>query len=227
MVKIGNVKLDSKPRIVAVIDEFVPVAQIVELKQGGVDFLEMRVDCFKEPLGEIITYLKDVRKSVELPSIGTVRETESNCDIRLDVFKEIIPLVDCIDIELDNSLSARVRSLCVGKTVMVSEHDFEKTPSVEGLNDMVKRALDQGAAIVKIAVMANTTDDVRRLLHFTEECKTPLVTIAMGPLGTVSRVIAPLFGSLFTYGYLNKAVAPGQLSVKQLLDEVALFYPNR
>ena len=90
---------------------------------------------------------------------------------------------------------------------------------------MVDRALLQGADIIKIAVMARSTADVTRLLRFTEDCKVPLVTIAMGPLGSVSRVIAPLFGSLFTYGFIHRPVAPGQLSVEKLIEERTLYFP--
>ncbi len=225
MVKIGNFELRKKPGIVAIIDEVVSVDKIVALKEKGIDLIELRIDCFDIPIEETVSYVKNLRSSVDIPSIGTVRETDFNRDRRLEFFQAIVPFVDCVDIELGTPISKEILSCSKGKTILVSEHDFEKTPSNDSLQSMVDRALDQEADIVKIAVMATSTADVTRLLRFTEDCKVPLVTIAMGPLGTVTRVIAPLFGSLFTYGFMHRPVAPGQLSVNKLVEELSLYFP--
>jgi len=138
-----------------------------------------------------------------------------------------VPYVDAIDIELDTPIGPDVIAGAEGKTIIVSEHDFTSTPSVEGLNHMVEQGIQQGADIVKIATMATCVQDITRLLRFTEDCTTPLVTIAMGPLGTASRVFAPLFGSLYTYGFITESVAPGQISAEELAKEFKLYYTQR
>jgi 3-dehydroquinate dehydratase I len=158
--------------------------------------------------------------------IGTVRENDYTRATRSDIFKAIIPFVDSVDIELGTGISDAVLSAAAGKTIIVSEHDFASTPDTAALQSMADRAKKQGADIFKIAAMANSRDDVVRLLQFTYMCDVPMVSIAMGPLGTVSRVIAPLFGSLFTYGYLTKPVAPGQLPVAKLVEEMKLYFPG-
>ncbi|HEX3018901.1 MAG TPA: type I 3-dehydroquinate dehydratase [Chitinispirillaceae bacterium] len=226
MVKIGNFESGRKPGIVAIIDEMIDIKEVAALKVKGIDLIELRIDCFNATIEQTLSYIKKIRSNVDLPSIGTVRETDFNRNNRLEYFKAISPFVDCVDIELGTPISKEILACCKGKTILVSEHDFEKTPSMDAFNNMVERALSQGADIVKIAVMAQSTADVRRLLRFTEECKVPLVTIAMGPLGTVSRVIAPLFGSLFTYGFINRPVAPGQLSAEKLVEEIKLYFPE-
>jgi 3-dehydroquinate dehydratase-1 len=38
----------------------------------------------------------------------------------------------------------------------------------------------------------------------------------MGEAGVMTRVLAPLYGAPFTYAALEKAVAPGQLTVAQM-----------
>jgi 3-dehydroquinate dehydratase-1 len=225
MVSIGNCTLGTVPRIAAIVDEFIPLAALLALP-GKVDLLEMRVDRYDGPLEAIVAYLEKVRKKTGLPMLGTVRENDRTKSDRVAIFKAIMPFVDSIDIELGTQISDEVRALATGKTILVSEHDFNQTPDVAGLEDMVTRAKAQGADIVKIAAMANSRDDVIRLLEFNRACKEPLITIAMGSLGTVSRVIAPLFGSLFTYGYLTKPVAPGQLSVERLVEEFHTFFPT-
>ena len=225
MTKIGNFELGIKPGIVAIIDEMISVEEITALKGKGIDLIELRIDCFDAPLEETVSYVKKIRSSIDIPSIGTVRETDFNKNNRLEFFQAIAPFVDCVDIELGTPISKEILACSKGKTILVSEHDFEKTPSFDALQSMVDRALLQGADIIKIAVMARSTADVTRLLRFTEDCKVPLVTIAMGPLGSVSRVIAPLFGSLFTYGFIHRPVAPGQLSVEKLIEERTLYFP--
>lgn len=186
----------------------------------------MRIDCYAEPLNRIVDYLAEVRSTVNLPIIGTVRENAQTAGKRIDIFNAILPHVDAIDIELGTDISARVRSLAQGKTIIVSEHDFEKTPDTAGLETIVVQSRREGADIIKIATMAHSRSDVVRLMEFTRACKEPVVTIAMGAVGSVSRVIAPLFGSLFTYGYLEKAVAPGQLPVDVLARDIERYFPE-
>jgi 3-dehydroquinate dehydratase type I len=85
---------------------------------------------------------------------------------------------------------------------------------------IVDRALSQGADIVKIATIARNEEDAWRLLRFARKCTVPIVAFAMGEEGAFSRVKACEYKSLFTYGYITKAVAPGQLSALELLREI-------
>lgn len=226
MVKIGDLELGKKACIAAIIDEMLTKEKLLESGSGEADLFEMRIDCFSQPIDSVIEYVKYIKDEFGLPMIGTVRETDTNRTSRVEIFRKLLPLVDGIDLELGTSINDEVLSFAEGKTVIISEHDFNKTPSCEELNSIVERSLHQGAHIVKIAAMANCREDVTRLLRYTEDCAVPLVTISMGEIGAVSRVIAPLFGSLYTYGYLTRPVAPGQFSVKTLLKEVGLFFPN-
>jgi 3-dehydroquinate dehydratase-1 len=227
MVSIGNCELGKTPRVVAIIDEFFSAEKVLEMKVTGVDLFEMRIDCLSPPLDKIVTYLDSVWTIASLPMIGTVRENDWTRKDRVNIFRAIMPFVDSIDLELDTPISGEVRSFAEDKIVVISEHDFTKTPKDSELKDIVSRSIDQGADIAKLAVMANSADDVRRLFWFTQTCTTPIVTIAMGPLGSVSRVISPLFGSLFTYGFIEKPNAPGQLAAKKLVDEIDLYFPGK
>ncbi len=224
-IKIGSIELGKYPGIVAVIDSPVPVVTLKEFRENGVSLLEIRVDLFADPFATVWEYVRNIRSSVDLPIIATIRETDTNRDNRLDQFEQIIPFVDAVDIELDAAINRDVISRATGKTVIVSEHDFEKTPSLDDLAEIVDRANDLGADIIKIAAMAGNKDDVTRLLTFTETRPENMVTISMGEIGALSRITAPLFGSLFTYGFVSKAVAPGQIALDTILDELKWFYP--
>ncbi len=221
----GGLRLGEKPEVVAILDRMYPAGEVASIARAGAGILEVRADCFEGPLERLLDYCARIREAAPMPIIGTVRENDQTRESRQAIFEAIAPHVDCVDIEIDAPIAPAVISLANGKTVMVSEHDFDGTPDHEGLQRIVDAALGMGANIVKIATMANCREDVTRLLRFTEECEANLVTMAMGPVGTISRVIAPLFGSLFTYGYIGEAVAPGQLPALELVALLERFFP--
>jgi 3-dehydroquinate dehydratase-1 len=104
--------------------------------------------------------------------------------------------------------------------VIISFHDFKKTPSKEELDAIVNSCFSQGADIAKIACMANSHRDSVRLLSLLDSDKTVL-PIGMGEKGRITRVAAPLMGSPFTFASLLKDdnTAPGQYckeSLKQI-----------
>jgi 3-dehydroquinate dehydratase-1 len=219
MIGIGTLELGKKPLVAAVVDTIVPMQDLIDLKRMGVDILEIRVDLIDKTLDCIVRCLGDLKKAVALPVIGTVRENERTKEDRSAIFTAIMPYVDCIDIELGASIAAQVQAQAraAGKTVIVSEHDFEKTPADMELQSIVDRAVAQGADIVKIATTAKNEEDAWRLLRFAKSNKAPIVAFAMGEAGTFSRIKACEYGSLFTYGYITKPVAPGQISAEELI----------
>jgi 3-dehydroquinate dehydratase len=50
----------------------------------------------------------------------------------------------------------------------------------------------------------------------------------MGPKGRVSRIVAPVFGSAFSYASLRKGTetAPGQLTVSEMRDALRFIGAN-
>jgi 3-dehydroquinate dehydratase-1 len=227
MISIGSCKLGKIPCVVAIIDRPFKKAVIQKCVSAGVDILEIRVDCFKGSFEAAAEYIHKVKLWTKCPLIGTIRENKKNKSQRLAQFKKIVPLVDCLDIEIDTPIRDAVIALARKKcTIMISEHDFKTTPDLKRLNQIAAQAKKAKAQIVKIAAMAKGADDVTRLLEFSKQCSTPVVAISMGDYGKISRLLAPLFGSLFTYGYISKSVAPGQISVFQLVDDIQRYYPE-
>jgi 3-dehydroquinate dehydratase-1 len=226
MVAIGSCALGKYPKVVAIVDKFIAVDELVSLKKNGVDLLEIRVDLINAPFDKVMQYLHSVKDMTGLPMIGTIRENERTVKNRVAMFKEIVYVVDAIDVELGSPVSDTILANANNATIIISEHDYQKTPSDDDLRDMITRACAQGADIVKLAVMSNSGDDVYRLFKVTKECTVPIVAIGMGPFGTVTRVFAPLYGSLFTFGFIGDVVAPGQLPILKLIDEIRLYYPT-
>ena len=225
-IKIGGVELGKTPRIAAIIDDFIPVETVKGFKEKGASLLEVRVDLFSAQFDSILEYLKKLRESVENPIIGTIRETDQNRDERLSMFERIIPLVDSIDIEIDAAINHEVIKRAGGKTIIISYHDFERTPSNDELLQIIETAKGLGADIIKIAAMANSKEEVMRLLNFTGTRSENLVTISMGDIGRLSRIQAPLYGSLFTYAYINEKIAPGQISLEEMAREYKARYQD-
>jgi 3-dehydroquinate dehydratase-1 len=222
MITIGSLELGKTPCVAAVVDEIVPPVDLLDLKKKGVALLEVRADLIEKPLDCIVRYVGDMRTAVGLPMIGTVRENDRTRGKRPEMFAALMSLIDCIDIELGALEAPQVMALArsQGKAVLVSVHDFEKTPDLPGLQSIVDRAIAQGAQIVKVVTTAQTEDDAWRLLKFARSCSTPIVAFAMGAAGSFSRIRACEYGSLFTYGYIKNAVAPGQLSAEALVEGI-------
>ncbi|MGB7569525.1 MAG: type I 3-dehydroquinate dehydratase, partial [Chitinivibrionales bacterium] len=200
---IGTCELGSVPRTVAIIDRPLWAEDIVQLQEIGTDILEIRADSFTQDIQSTCAFIAEIKKACSLPLIGTIRENTGNSDKRLEFFKSIIPLVDAIDIELDNSITAEVIRMAAGRTIIVSEHDFQGTPDNNALQGIVEKALTLGGHIIKIAVLAKNQEDVVRLLQFVHGCTANIVAFSMGEYGTISRVMSMLFGSLFSYGFVT------------------------
>ncbi len=233
MLKIGDVKLGKLPRVVlGVIGESPVVAQAAG---EGVDILEVRVDLFEGQLTQasVVDEVK-VLKRHEMPLIGTIRgkgEVRGKVKLsdaeRADLYQNISPLVDAIDIDLSATILKPVVAAARRNknTVILSHHNFNGTPSESGLRQIIGKASKLGADIIKIATLAKNESDVLRLLQFTAAHRPKnLVTIAMGNIGTVSRLMFPLAGSLMTY--TSVALSDGQIDAKRLIADLRLYYPR-
>lgn len=106
--------------------------------------------------------------------------------------------------------------------LIVSYHDFKKTPSLNTLKNIYNRAGAVGADIVKISVFANAYEDNLRLLGLgaavgAGKRRRPLIITSMGVKGRLGRIAAPLFGSIIVFAAADKKslTAPGQLTLEQ------------
>jgi 3-dehydroquinate dehydratase type I len=101
--------------------------------------------------------------------------------------------------------------------VIISYHNYEKTPDLDELERIVQECYKQGADLAKIATHVNVNRDNSKIISL---YKAPgrLVAIGMGDLGRISRIVAPFLGAEFTYASLNETVAtaPGQISYEKL-----------
>jgi 3-dehydroquinate dehydratase I len=127
---------------------------------------------------------------------------------------------DYIDIGIDTKEEFVKKIIkAAGKKVtkiIVSFHDFKKTPSQSKLKEIVLKAKKTGADIVKIVTFAKKKADNLRVISLYEE-EIPIIAFTMGQLGKISRINALFFGPFINYIALDaaKKTAPGQLTLKE------------
>jgi 3-dehydroquinate dehydratase I len=204
-----------------------------QIKNLGVGLLELRADLFKKlDAAYIIDQIKH-RRPLKIPLLLTLRNQKKegalkifSDDLKMQIIKAALPLVDMVDIELSSPLLKQVMVLArkFKKKVIISSHFLQGMP--RDLESILKKSLSARADIVKIAAKACSFDDVMTMLAFTHRHrKHPLITMSLGPLVSVSRLVLPAAGSLYTYTFLNKPAASGQVDALTLKSHLKVYYP--
>jgi len=188
------------------------------------DLIELRVDYLK---GVKLELLLENRQK---PFIVTNRKKEEGGKYtgeereRLSVLHEAVKLgVDYVDIELATERSL-LQGIIRGKRrtqVILSFHDFRKTPSSKELQRLCNQMIRLGANVIKIVPFARSWEDnlsVLSLIPFAKERRQKIVAFCMGGKGKISRIFSPLLGAAWTYASIDRSrvSAPGQLTVREL-----------
>jgi 3-dehydroquinate dehydratase-1 len=200
------------------------------------DLLEWRVDFFEgiADTPAVVALAAQIREAAGgLPLLFTRRSVrEGGQPIPLDE-AQVVALnravcaaraADIVDVEMDSDpqhvAAVREATRASGVALLLSFHDFQRTPPAPELVARFRQAKDLGADIGKIAVMPRTRSDVLALLQATLEASETLdiavAGMAMGALGAVSRLAGGVFGSALTFAVGQAASAPGQIPVQAL-----------
>jgi len=100
--------------------------------------------------------------------------------------------------------------------ILVSWHDFKKTPSMDRLNSRLTE-MKKLSNFVKIVTVAKSVSDTSRILSlYNRSSKIKLIAFAMGEQAKFSRILCLHLGSPYTYVSLGKAIAPGQFSLDDM-----------
>jgi len=101
--------------------------------------------------------------------------------------------------------------------ILVSWHDFEKTPANNELVDVLGQMRIYSNYVKVVTAARNVHDCIRLLELYDVTTALNLISFAMGELGILSRVLCTIYGNApFTYASLEEAIAPGQLTVQQM-----------
>lgn len=222
------------------------IEEAKELEYIDFDIVEWRADFFKNVtnINKVIEALEKIREIIPDKAIlftfrsfneGGEREIDEDFYFELNKKVSKTKLIDIIDIELskDNNKIIELIDLAHNNDllVIISNHDFEKTPAKDEIIKRLCKAVELGADIPKIAVMPNSAEDVITLLDATriakeKYIKCPIITMSMAGKGIISRLSGELFGSAITFGSAKKASAPGQISVKELRKVLNILHTN-
>ena len=214
------------------------------MSSNNTDLIEWRIDFFDqvEDAEKLVETAKKLRQVMsEMPLLTTFRthfeggvkklSEEEYFDICRVLIKE--KATDLLDLELFRKTSKLKEIIAEAHEnniyIIMSNHDFDKTPETSELERRLTLMKTFGADIAKIAVIPNSARDVLNLLLATDNMKyklnCPLITMAMGDLGKVTRISGEVFGSCLTFGTVGDASAPGQIestNLKGILDTLKI-----
>ncbi len=200
------------------------------------DLLEWRIDFFAAfaERDEVLAAARALRAAAgDLPILLTRRSVrEGGQTIELAEFEVVAMyealaeagLVDLLDWEMEGAAAELEQVQVIAYRhqlpLVLSFHDFQRTPDAAHLLARLRKAAALGADVAKIAVMPQRMEDVHAVLGATlaasRELRIPVVSMAMGALGAVSRVCGGAFGSALTFAVAGEASAPGQMPIEDV-----------
>jgi 3-dehydroquinate dehydratase type I len=187
-------------------------------------FVELRFDLLDLTPDQVTEVVQAAKKS-----IATYRPGTADPDRRMQtMIRAIIAGATFVDIELDSDSYYRKELMKSarehGREVIISYHNFDRTPGASILRDIAADCKKAGADVVKIACRVKGTRDVRALmgLYTLDE---RMVVVGMGDKGLITRVAAPFVGAEFTFAApeAGRETAPGQIDRQSLVRLIDLI----
>lgn len=219
-------------------------AEVKTLPVSRPDIIELRVDawdCVDDP-ARSLDRLRRIRAAIgDLPVIltcrghweGGVKAVDDAAKFALYEGAVAERLVQFVDVELVYGREVigglRARMEGTGMALIVSAHDFVKTPPREELWRLLQAQVEAGAQVVKLAAMPQREEDVLILMEVSLAFRRafpgmPIITMSMGVMGAVSRVAGGRFGSDLTFAVGSVASAPGQMPIAVLRESFPVLY---
>ena len=200
---------------------------LAKQSEANADIIEIRLDRLARP--DVDPFVKGLSK----PLLFTNRpEWEGGAfkGSEVDRVGLLLKAVenDCslVDLELKTAQELRAELLDVlikhpQTGLIISWHDFSGTPSNDELGDILQQQIESGAHVGKIVTMANSYEDVLKVLNLqtiATENNFPLIFFCMGRMGMVSRLATLRLGGFMTYAAPDGGdeSAPGQMKVSTL-----------
>ena len=199
------------------------------IAEAGATMIELRCDTAPEKM--ILAAIDEA----SLPVIVTIRPTweggnyKGSENTRLDLIEAAMEAgADYVDVELvawEKSRDTRDRISDAieknGTKLIISNHSFDARPA-DLAERLARLRAVKDASILKIAWKAESILDAVEALRLTREHKAverrPLLALAMGEEGGISRLLAAKFGSPLTFASLERGQesAPGQPTIAEL-----------
>jgi len=208
-----------------------------------IDAVEWRADFYDgiKDTDEVLSVLYALRSCLDMPLIFTCRTSKEGgmADITDEEYALLNRAVldsgcaDAIDIEVFSHgeyAAGLIRDIRARGCVSIGSCHLMNMPNRDDLEDMLKAIQGTGADIVKLAAMAERTEDALILMGAARRAKaqgiSPLIAIAMGEHGMISRILAEMAGSDAVFATAGKGSAPGQLSLGAMREILKTLHEN-
>lgn len=220
------------------------VERVLEVKP---DLVELRMDWFEgvtnaEAMRSLLQEIRQIAGDTVL--LFTIRTSGEGGELAVNVedYKGLCTLacesgcIDLLDVEAyigDGVLDQLVKvAHNNGVLVVASNHDFHKTPSKDEMVSRLQYMEKHGADIPKIAVMPQSEQDVLDLLsatvtYYEQGMHNPVIAMAMGGVGVISRLAGEFFGSAVTFASEGQISAPGQIPVQEAKQIIQILHEYR
>jgi len=175
-----------------------------------IEFAEIRLDLVDFTLSEIGTIF-----SLPKTFIATCRPGRHTVEQRTTMLRAAIQAGSGY-LDLDSEEPAAFReplqeeAVRAGWRLILSYHNFERTPTRNALEKIVEQCFNEGADIAKIACQVQSASDSARILSLYDRSdgrRNALLAIGMGKKGSWTRIVAPFLGAPFTFAAVNDQLA--------------------
>jgi 3-dehydroquinate dehydratase/shikimate dehydrogenase len=206
--------------------DFDTLARQVTRQAKLADLIELRLDHIGDPGEE---RLRALIREAKKPTIVTVQGPEAfghfqgSLDQRLEILRSAAR-AGASFVDIDASASLDLGEMPGKCHRIVSCHVTDHTPEdLESLHAEIERVQYEGD-LIKLVTHAQSCEDALRLLAFVRQIGGGLIGFCSGEKGRFTRILAPIFGSPFTYAAPAimpglpepPATAPGQIRVNDL-----------
>lgn len=187
------------------------------------ELIELRLDnCEfdREHIKYLFSYSIDV--------IATCRQGSKTDEQRKELLLNCIESgAAYVDIEIDSPEDYKKTLIEAAKAknckVILSYHNEKSPPETDEIMAIIQQCFDEKADLAKIACMVNSEADCARVISLYSRVNDKfgegkLLAIAMGKIGRISRIAAPLLGAPFIYAAvtLGKETALGQFDLRKM-----------
>lgn len=191
-------------------------------------FLEFRLDSVPDPAAQLPQLRQFLAAHPEVTAVATCRRQpygggfQGTAQQQIDILAEAAA-AGCLLVDIETETAEELGTAALdklranGAAVILSWHDFQGTPA---LSPELDRMTPFAPDFRKIVPTATTITEALQLIDLLEKhgSNGRLIAMSMGFRGTLTRVLGPRFGSLFTFASPegNAGTAPGQVSLSTL-----------
>lgn len=175
--------------------------------------LKIKSDCIEVWLDEIADL--DVRKLMKAAKKPLIFKITKKYDT-LSALKTKVDFLD-IDIKTNPEMIKNLKRKC--KKLIISFHDYKKTPPQKKLEEIIKKEFALGADIAKVSTLAKSMEDNVKVISLLTKFKDKkIIAVCMGARGKASRVAGLILGSYISYASSGKGreTAKGQMTFEEI-----------